>query len=72
MKRRTLLFNQTRFIIVALVAGSLVGIIYTGNKDKQIADEVPSPPSITTSSERLTSFSPSPEVYEYDRSKHEQ
>ncbi|ANY69717.1 hypothetical protein BBD42_26920 [Paenibacillus sp. BIHB 4019] len=62
MKRRKLLFNQTRFIIVALVAGSLVGIIYTGNKDSQIADEVPSPPSITSSAERLTSFSPSPEA----------
>ncbi|WP_338555875.1 hypothetical protein [Paenibacillus sp. KS-LC4] len=68
MKRRKLLFNQTRFIIVVALAGSLVGIIYTGNKDLQIADEVPSPPSITTSAEQLTSFSPSLEgqlpVYE--------
>ncbi|MGG4146102.1 hypothetical protein ABEW34_23665 [Paenibacillus algorifonticola] len=62
MKRKKLLFNQTRFIIVVALAGSMVGIIYTGNKDKQIADEVPSPPSITTSLEQLTSLSSSPEV----------
>ncbi|SFE15613.1 hypothetical protein SAMN04487969_101363 [Paenibacillus algorifonticola] len=62
MKRRKLLFNQTRFIIVVALAGSMIGIIYEGNTAQQIADEVPASLSITTSAEQLTSFSPSPEV----------